>query len=452
MCEKVCIKCKINKSKDDFMDFVNAADGKFYWCNSCVDQYKEILNKQTNPIINGMKMCSCCNEYLPLINFHNNKSSSDGYKSICRACGNKTVRIFNENIKILIDKYYKEIVPFGYRKCFVCKETKPITEFGKYSKSYDGINTRCKSCKREDKKLRKNKLSTRRVQITVLYCPDCKTYIDKNDMCHTVYGNVCKQCHEKRKEFIQKVNRSISYNINVDEYLLDVGDKFSINFDLIESTVKLEKYIKNQICIINRQELPKKYVEFQVCNKCGYNKPIKQYKPNKNCNTGFEKICKSCINSQPKKKRDRSKEYKRDLERMKTDSEYRIKKLVRSSIRDSFRQIGKKKEFPTKAYGIDFSLIYSHIGDRPYPDYHLDHIIPTALFDFNDNEHIRLAHLPENLRWIPASENLSKQDTILWDVISSNQTLLEIATKLDLNESHNGLEGAKIKESRKNKI
>lgn len=433
------------------MDFHDAPDGKFYWCNSCIDEYKTVLNKPQNQKVDGMKICSVCNKNLPISNYYQNRSSSDGLKSVCKSCGNKTVRIFNDNMKRLVEKYYSQMIMPGYRQCFVCKEIKELNQFGVYSKSLDGINTRCKCCVREDKRLKRNNLSTRRVSKTVAYCPDCKNYVDKSDMTHTIYGNVCVDCHKTRKNFIQMINRYESYDIVVEEYLLDDSNKFSVNFEEIESVIKLEKYIKSKICIMNRHTLPKKCVEFQVCNKCGINKPTKEYRPTKNSNTGFDKICRGCIKSQPKKKRDRTKEYKADSERMKTDSEYRIKKLLKHAIRTSFKQIGKKKEFSTAAYGIDFNLIYEHIGDRPSKDHQLDHIIPTVIFDFNNNEHIKLAHLPENLRWIPASENLSKQDTILWDIISSNQILLDIATKLDLNETHNGQEGSKIKESRKQK-
>lgn len=53
-------------------------------------------------------------------------------------------------------------------------------------------------------------------------------------------------------------------------------------------------------------------------------------------------------------------------------------------------------------------------------------------FDYDNPEHVRLAHLPQNLRWIGGSENCSKSDTIDWELINSNEVLQMIAKQIGI--------------------
>ena len=52
--------------------------------------------------------------------------------------------------------------------------------------------------------------------------------------------------------------------------------------------------------------------------------------------------------------------------------------------------------------------LVEYLGDRPEGDFHIDHILPLAAFDFNDDAQIRAAFAPENHQWLPAKENLEK--------------------------------------------
>lgn len=52
--------------------------------------------------------------------------------------------------------------------------------------------------------------------------------------------------------------------------------------------------------------------------------------------------------------------------------------------------------------------------------YHIDHIIPCAVYDFNNAEHIKLCWQPENLRIIPAKENLEKNDKLDFKLIEKH--------------------------------
>jgi hypothetical protein len=142
---------------------------------------------------------------------------------------------------------------------------------------------------------------------------------------------------------------------------------------------------------------------------------------------------KDKISSQRKEYRDRNKEsisnknriYR--LTRRKNDPKYKMRQLLKSRLWGAMKLYSKHGK--TKAcaeYGIDFDAIYKKIGARPSEDHELDHIIPITKFDLDNPEHVRLAHLPCNLRWLIKKENTKKSNTIpeiayyyppLWEIL-----------------------------------
>jgi hypothetical protein len=460
MCEdcnetKICKRCHKSKLISDFYIHNNVI---LDWCVYCADEYKNRLYNEKIKVVveHGFKVCCNCKDIKPITSFENNIQNKDGLKVICIECSRKTVKEYHKNLAMIVKELFgvKQIIPEGMKQCIKCEEIKNISEYGVCKNTKDGLNSKCRDCFKIDNRRNKKRLSVKTISDEMRKCPHCKQIKPKNIFKITKYGRVCPECQTIRKRLVKEEIFRRNGKIYPPEGFSQCSECLQVknNNEMNQTRCKECSSTMSKIHSDVVKYRDKVSVDFETCFRCNNILPISKFNKDVRSKTGYGGVCKTCLKiDRDSKPRDRSKEYKRDSERMKTDSEYRIKKLVKHSIRDSFRQIGKKKEFPTKAYGIEFDLIYSHIGDRPSPDHQLDHIIPTAIFDFNDIEHIRLAHLPENLRWIPSSENLSKQDIILWDVISSNQTLLEIATKLELNESHNGLEGAKIKESRKNK-
>ena len=102
-----------------------------------------------------------------------------------------------------------------------------------------------------------------------------------------------------------------------------------------------------------------------------------------------------------------------EMNRRKIDPYYKFYKNLRCRFKNAMKIYSTNgKVNSCKEYGIDFKAIYQKIGNSPGQNYHLDHIIPLKVFDLNNKEHIRLAHLPDNLRWITKKENMAKRDKI----------------------------------------
>lgn len=124
-------------------------------------------------------------------------------------------------------------------------------------------------------------------------------------------------------------------------------------------------------------------------------------------------------NQEKKKKKLRAENQKNySKERRKTDPKFNMVCNLRSRVSNAIKLYSKNgKTRACKEYGIDFEAIFNHVGPRPDPSYHLDHIIPLSLFDLDNPEQVRLAHVPRNLRWLPGRENLEKNNKIDFQAI-----------------------------------
>lgn len=101
----------------------------------------------------------------------------------------------------------------------------------------------------------------------------------------------------------------------------------------------------------------------------------------------------------------------RHIQRYNNDYNYRTKCILRERIRSSFKSYSiKGKVKSSKKYGINYQAIIDHLGPCPgeREDYHIDHIIPLSVFNFNDDKHIKLAFSPENHQWLKKKDNLIK--------------------------------------------
>lgn len=182
----------------------------------------------------------------------------------------------------------------------------------------------------------------------------------------------------------------------------------------------------------------------RICERCMLEKPIKFFNKAKDpylCKTckhreyiqlnpekylAYQKTRKDVLNSSPiKKSISNLKVTWNHNKRLKQDPIYLVRTLVRRRLHKAFQLYSNGKELKCNEYGIDFQAIFDHVGPRPDKTFQLDHIIPISKFDFNNLEHIKLCHLPENFRWVSAKENLEKSDKVLSE-FSSCPVLAEI--------------------------
>lgn len=89
-----------------------------------------------------MKLCSRCNILKPLSEFHKHAGHKDGYASRCRRC-RQEIR-YPDAVKNRQEK--EQLKKSGQKQCWMCQETKPLSEFFNNASGHDGKTSLCKIC------------------------------------------------------------------------------------------------------------------------------------------------------------------------------------------------------------------------------------------------------------------------------------------------------------------
>jgi len=251
--------------------------------------------------------------------------------------------------------------------CSKCGIEKDDSEFGKLKKSKDGLRYNCKQCRNE---YRKNNSDILKLKSKKWYYENKEKAIIRNN-------------NYKEKDPQRWVDyRKQRYEFKKDEILKKEKERRDNNKEIF-SERKKEWRLNN---IEKVKEMNKN--TYEKCDK--QKRRIKQREWTKN-------------------KRENIPEF---------DVKLKIAHRFREGLK---RQLLKKSDSFYNMTGIayaeyityfenNFPAEFSEITEKG--KYHIDHIIPCAVYDFNNPEHIKLCWQPENLRIIPAKENLEKNDKL----------------------------------------
>jgi len=192
--------------------------------------------------MNQTKKCTKCGEVKNISEFGKDKKHKDGLRYECKECRNKYCRDLN--------KYHrptKIIAREGYKYCSKCKSEKLKSEFGKHTRSKDGLRYECKQCRHD------SHVSTAKPKAKFGYkfCFGCKK--EKTFKCFGKKGDRlrsrCKECeskimHNKRKENIDyKINGNMAKTIRISIH----SDKHGMHWeDLVSYKINdLKKHLEN---------------------------------------------------------------------------------------------------------------------------------------------------------------------------------------------------------------
>jgi len=103
----------------------------------------------------GLRLCERCYEISELSNFYNDKDYPNGKKIYCNSCDRDRKNRRKGSYKII---EAKELLKYGLRKCGICSNTKPLSEFNLdtyYAKSGHGYI--CLECSRKIAKAKRRK-------------------------------------------------------------------------------------------------------------------------------------------------------------------------------------------------------------------------------------------------------------------------------------------------------
>lgn len=320
-------------------------------------------------------------------------------------------------------------------KCVICNEEKSSDNFSEKALNnvlHKDVHSICFDCLEEINKKSFKKYKNNKELVGIdCECKECGNILDKSLMKNST---TCKECfNENKKKKAEKARKNITEKKCAKcERILDVSN-FAFNFD------SKDGYACNCRSCVSEYNLLYKAKNKDQINEGRREKrkadPNALEKERIHRETNIERIRswdRAYHKKNRKRKTARDNEYKR-LRRIK-DPYYRSYQNAKTTLTTYIRKYSTTGKLYRSKYYIDPN-IFNIIGPNPGPE--LDHIIPLRAFDVNDSEMLKLAHDPNNLRWLSAEDNNIKLDYIYWEVIESNERLLEIAEILKLTEDDN---------------
>lgn len=130
--EKVCLKCGILKPTSDFYKDLGSKDGLQCYCISCRQDH--LRNRKHIEVTE--KRCNKCGNIKPIDDFYSNKNNIDDHIDYCKNC----FKLYSEQLKSRPKEQVTE------KECHKCHVVKPMAEFIKDKIKIDGHSDYCKIC------------------------------------------------------------------------------------------------------------------------------------------------------------------------------------------------------------------------------------------------------------------------------------------------------------------
>jgi hypothetical protein len=255
-------------------------------------------------------------------------------------------------------------------------------------------------------------------------------------------SKVCNKCGEEKllEEFYKHKNRKHDRNSKCKVCCKQYEKaRYAANKERnIERKIKETKYLtENDL-------LPKT----KTCSKCGFRKLLGEFNKNKIGKYGRMSRCKLCEKKYYQENKEKKKQYRQNNKertaeygkkyrqenkerknewrrnRRKNDEQYRIRHCLSRNLLHTLNVIGKTKNASILTYiGCSIEFMKEHLNSTKKPnwgdDLHIDHIIPSSLFDHTNEEEIKKCWNWRNLRYLPAEENTRKGNTLDMDLVKS---------------------------------
>ena len=141
---KKCNKCGETKLAADFFNTWHCASCHKNYANSRYQAKVTRNNYSPRPHINGQKECAECKTLKPLAEYGKLTRSWDGLNGRCKPCS-----------RFIQNQYYKPVprlrepAPDGHKYCPRCKTNKLFEEFGYSKHQYRNLTQYCLVCKSE---------------------------------------------------------------------------------------------------------------------------------------------------------------------------------------------------------------------------------------------------------------------------------------------------------------
>lgn len=192
--EKTCSQCSTKKTIENFYRDKNKPDGYLNYCKAChkkasdAREVKKSEKTEDTPKELGEKICNKCCVKKTLDNFHKDKTKSDGYNNNCKKCRSTKKEEPDEPVE-------KEEIKD--KICSKCKVTKTVDNFYKRG---DGYRAECKACRPNYDYSHKKERDLEQ-EYTCTTCKIVKKGSEFNKTIETICKECCgKRMYENRKK------------------------------------------------------------------------------------------------------------------------------------------------------------------------------------------------------------------------------------------------------------
>lgn len=211
---KHCRKCDRTLPLEAFDRNNSRKDGRVHICKECkrknskrphAGNRKRRIAERERLRKAGLKRCGKCKKILPIEKFFNNNRNLDKLAWNCKICQWKRMSQAPTWQREKTKKAQRELRKQGLKRCSKCGQARPISEFHKLSRSWDGLASNCKWCSGyTGEKARKAQEKQRLYQKGLKCCSICreaKLFSDfyKNASHSDGLSARCKKCNERRR-------------------------------------------------------------------------------------------------------------------------------------------------------------------------------------------------------------------------------------------------------------
>lgn len=275
------------------------------------------------------------------------------------------------------------------KRCSKCGVEKELTEFNKDKKNKDGYQNGCKTCLN---KLKKEYYTNNKEYLNK---KNKEWYCNNKEIVKIYNKEYRKNNKEKNKEYQKEW-----YNDNKENVKIRQKEWYKNNEQHVkqyrENNKERRRENNKEWCLKNKKQLQASRKEYNEKNKEYIKKRTNKY---------IKKI-------------------------LETNGDIKLKKNIRNlfsislknnlikKTKSTFKYTEKPYADYAKHFGTNYPAEFAEITEKN--KYHIDHIIPCAIYDFNNPEEIKKCWQPENLRLILAKENILKKDKIDYSLIEKH--------------------------------
>lgn len=161
----------------------------------------------------------------------------------------------------------------------------------------------------------------------------------------------------------------------------------------------------------------------KICSKCRIEKSVDSFCKNKARKDGYNNYCKDCVKLYQALNEEKISEYRKEYliinknKLSESGKEYRLDNKEKVNAKNARRRSNKLNATPRWLTQDENAQILNFYKEAQIlkllmgEEYHVDHIVPLQ------GENVCGLHVPWNLQVIPASENISKSNKLLDDLL-----------------------------------